>query len=123
MKRFVADIGWVAVYELGEAVRTRLFQLVLLAYVGGVAAWVWGLVEMLRSFEKSMAGTLGVPATERPGAMMQAVIEKGDLTRMLGGMIGDDNDVAALLDEPLLALWCGVASMVLLLLVLLFSSA
>lgn len=123
MRRFATDVGWVAVYELGEAVRTRLFQLVLLAYVGGVAGWAWLLVEMLKSFEASMAQTLGVPATERPGAMMQSVIDRGDLPRMLGGMIGKDTDVTALLDEPLLALWCGVASMVLLPLVLIFSAS
>ena len=41
MIRPLLDTLWVAVYELGEAVRTRLFQLVILAYLGGIGFSVW----------------------------------------------------------------------------------
>ena len=57
MKRFWSDVWWVAVYELGEAVRTRLFQLVLLAYAGGIAASGTVLVLILKAAE-----VRGIPA-------------------------------------------------------------
>ena len=58
MKRFWTDVWWVAVYELGEAVRTRLFQLVLLAYAGGIAASGTVLVLILAVAEDRLAETL-----------------------------------------------------------------
>ncbi len=112
-----------AVYELGEAVRTRLFQLVLVAYAGGIAASTWVLVELLQSLEASVAGTLGVPATERPGALMEQLRDDEQLALIVGGMAGDGADVTALLQEPVLALWTGAAAMALLPLVLTFSAS
>lgn len=112
-----------AVYELGEAVRTRLFQLVLLAYAGGIAAATWILVQMLKTFEETAASTLGVPATERPGAMMETLLTNPEVTRMVGGIVGPGTDPAKLLEEPLLGLWTGMASMALIPLVLLFSAS
>ena len=38
MRRFLADVGIVALYEVGEAVRTRLLQLLILGYTGGIGA-------------------------------------------------------------------------------------
>ncbi len=121
--RFSADVWWVAIYELGEAVRTRLFQLVLLAYAGGIGASTWVLVKILQQFERAAAETLGVPPTERPGAMMGTLLANGDLAGLIGGIVGEGNDPAALLREPLLGLWTGMASMALIPLVLLFSAS
>ncbi len=123
MARFLADVGWVGVYEVGEAVRTRLFQVVLLAYAGGIAASIWILTKILHTMESAAAVTLGVPATERPGAMLQSLVAGGDLARLLQPVVGDGNDAAALLSEPILGLWTGVASMALLPPVLLFSAS
>lgn len=124
MRRFLADVGWVAVYELGEAVRTRLFQLVLLTYAGGIGASTWILVRILGRIEEGLAGTLGVPATERPGAMMSTLLANGDLAQLVGPAVGQPDDVVAeLLREPVLGLWTGVSSMALLPLVLVFSAS
>lgn len=121
--RFAADVWWVAVYELGEAVRTRLFQLVLLAYAGGIAFSTWLFVKALSNAEEVAAGTLGVPSTARPGAMMGTFLENPDLARVVGQMAGGGTDVTELLKEPLLGLWTGVATMALLPLVLVFSAS
>lgn len=123
MSRFVADVWWVAVYELGEAVRTRLFQLVLLGYAGGIGAATWILVQILKSFEQTAAKTLGMPSTERPGAMMDTLLENGEVVRLVAGIVGSDVDATRLLEEPLLGLWTGMASMALLPVVLLFSAS
>jgi ABC-type transport system involved in multi-copper enzyme maturation permease subunit len=121
--RFSADVWWVAYYELGEAVRTRLFQLVLVAYTGGIAAATWVLVQILVQFESAVAAPLGVPTTDRPGAMMSVLLENGKLADLLGPLLGRDTDVAALLHEPILGLWTGAMSMLFLPLVLLFSAS
>ena len=94
--RFLADVRWVAVYELGEAVRTRLFQLVLLAYAGGIAASGTVLVLILKAAEDRMAETLGMPATIRPGAMMGKLLENGELA----GIISERDIVRLLGRDP-----------------------
>lgn len=124
MTRFFADVTWVAVYELGEAVRTRLFQLVLLGYSGGIVGSIWILTRILRQIERGLAGTLGVPATERPGAMMGTLLENGDVANLVGPAVGQPKDVVAeLVREPLVGVWTGIASMALLPLVLVFSAS
>jgi hypothetical protein len=121
--RFVADVYWVAIYELGEATRTRLLQLVLLAYAGGIGVATWILVQILKTLEASVAETMGVPGTERPGAMMATLLGNGQLQELLTPVVGEHTNIAALLHEPILGLWTGVASMALLPLVLVFSAS
>ena len=122
MKRFWTDVAWVGVYELGEAVRTRLFQLVLLAYAGGIGVSSWLLVEILHQLETSAAAAMGVPATDKPGAMASTLLGNGELKDLLEPIVGG-GQVDALLSRPILALWTGAAAMALLPLVLLFSSS
>lgn len=120
--RFLADVGLVALYELGESVRTRLLQLVLLAYCGGIAFAAWLFVKTLQQMEASLADSLGVPATERPGALVGRLLESGQLRDLLSGFMGEEQ-AASLLDRPLIALWTGAAAMILLPLVLLFAAS
>lgn len=122
MIRFLADVAHVARYELGEAVRTRLLQLVLLGYCGGIAFADWMFVELLGQLEASLASTMGVPATKRPGAMVGQLVKDGQLSDVFGAVVGRE-DVGPLLDRPVLALWTGAAAMVLLPLVMLFSAS
>jgi ABC-type transport system involved in multi-copper enzyme maturation permease subunit len=123
MRRFAADVWWVAVYELGEAVRTRLFQLVLLLYVGGIAGSTWFFVKLLQGAEESAASTLGVPGTERPGAMMGTFLQNAELIAFVGRFAGPAANVSELLKEPLLGLFIGMVSMALLPAVLTFSAS
>lgn len=123
MSRFGLDVLLVAAYELGEAVRTRLLQLVLLGYCGGIGMANLLFFAMLSEAERTLAESMGVPATERPGAMMAELLKNGRIEEMMGAMVGRGSDIAELLDRPVLALWTGAASMVLLPIVLLFSAS
>jgi ABC-type transport system involved in multi-copper enzyme maturation permease subunit len=122
MRQVFKDIFWVAAYELGEAARTRIFQLVILAYAAGIGAACWVLVRILSQLESAAAQTLGVPTTEKPGAMMQRLMDEGQLVELVKGITGNDAEAASLLGEPIVALWAGAAAMALLPLVLVFST-
>lgn len=117
------DVWWVAAYELGEALRTRLFQLVILAYLGGLGFANWVLVEILTEMEAGLAETMGLPPTERPGALVGELLADGRLTDLLAPMAGGRSAALELLSLPLPALWAGGAAMGLLPVVLLFTSA
>lgn len=114
---------WVAVYELGEAVRTRLFQLVILAYLGGIGFSVWLYAKILASAEAQLAETLGVPATTKPGAMLPQLLQNGDIQQWLSPFVGGDDAAHALLSQPVLGLWVGIFSMGLLPMVLVFTAS
>ncbi len=123
MMRPLADTYWVAMYELGEAVRTRLFQLVILAYLGGIGFAVWLFTEILSQAEGELADTMGVPRTSTPGAMLPELLQNGDLQDLFGPIVGGKETAAALLAQPALGLWVGVFSMGLLPAVLVFTAA
>lgn len=117
------DGAWVAVYELGEAVRTRLFQLAILAYLGGIGFASWLLARILTEMEGEIAGAMGLPNTERPGALLNELHQNGALAQLFAPMAGSRSAAEALLDTPIPALWVGGAAMGLLPVVLLFTSA
>lgn len=121
--RPLLDTLWVAVYELGEAVRTRLFQLVILAYLGGIGFSVWLFTEILSEAEARIAETLMVPATETPGALLPQLLQNGDIRDLLAPFVGGDTAALALLTQPPLGLWVGVFSMGLLPMVLVFTAS
>ncbi len=123
MIRSLLDTWWVAVYELGEAVRTRLFQLVILAYLGGIGFSVWLFTEILSEAEARIAETLMVPATKTPGALLPQLLQNGDIRDLLAPLVGGDQAALALLDQPPLGLWVGVFSMGLLPMVLVFTAS
>lgn len=120
---FLADTARVAAYELGEAARTRLFQLAILAYLSGVGFANWVFIRILREAEATVATQMGVPATERPGAMLGQLTQNGDLLELLGPLVGTRTAATALLSEPVLALWSGGTAMILLPLVLIFTAS
>lgn len=122
MTRALLDVLYVAAYELGEAMRTRLLQLVLLGYCGGVAMSNMLFFAALSQAEASLAETMGVPPTERPGALVGELVKNGQLLDLIGPVVGGGGG-SELLQRPVLALWAGAVSMVLLPLVLLFSAS
>lgn len=121
--RFWGEVFWVAVYELGEAVRTRLFQLVLLAYGGGIGGSVWVLSQILLQMEAGLARAMKLPPTEKPGAMLNTLLADGSITDLLAPMVGGEQAAKGLLTQPIPALWAGGAAMLLLPIVLLFTSS
>lgn len=123
MVRAVTDVLLVARYELGEGLRTRLFQVAVLAYLGGVGAANWLLVKILVELERSLAEGMGVPPTERPGAMMAQLTRNGDIAEVLRPLLGSKDAALALLGTPPMALWSAGAAMALLPVVLLFTGS
>jgi hypothetical protein len=121
--RFAQDVWWVAVYEVGEAVRTRLLQLVLLGYAAGIGGACWLLIRILRELEAPIAAQMGLPATERPGALMEQLLASDSLRSLVSPLADGSSAAADLLQRPLLGVWAGAASMVLLPMVLLFASS
>lgn len=108
------DILLVARYELGGATRTRLFQLVVAAYLLGLGFSVWVFTEIVGRMESALAETMGVPATRTPGAMLGQLQEDGQLASVIEGVAGSEEAARALLDQPALGLWVGGAAMFLL---------
>ncbi len=111
---FARDVWAVARYEVGEAARTRLLQVVVAAYLGGIGFAAWILVQILREMEAALALQMHVPVTETPGAMINTLRENGSLVDLLGPIVGGEDTARALLDTPVLALWIGGATMFLL---------
>ena len=87
------DTLLVARYELLRNLRTwravALCALYLTASAGGAYIFTRGLLAM----ETAAAGVLMVPATEKPGAMTDKLIERGDIEKLVGEMVSDDSDV------------------------------
>jgi ABC-type transport system involved in multi-copper enzyme maturation permease subunit len=108
------DVVAVGRYEVAEATRTRLFQLVIAGYLLGIGFADWALVQVLKEMEGALATQMGLPATERPGAMINTLRENGNLLELLRPLTGSEAAARALLDTPPLALWAGAAAMFLL---------
>lgn len=119
---FLRDVWLVAVYEAQEAVRTRLLQVALLGWAGIVVAANGLFLWVLHEIEAAMAGALGVPTTDRPGAMLGKMMEEGELDGV-ARMIGGSENVSFLLQQPILVLWAGAVMMMLLPEFLLIASA
>lgn len=111
---FLRDVAGVARYEIAEAARTRLLQVVVAGYLLGIGFAVWVLVQILREMEAALALQMHVPATETPGAMINTLRENGELLGLLRPIVGGEDAARALLDTPVLALWIGGATMFLL---------
>ena len=97
------DTLLVARFELLRNLRTwravALCALYLTATAGGAYIFTRGLLAM----ETAAAEVLMVPATEKPGAMTDKLIERGDIEKLVGEMVSDDSDVVErLMRWPLL---------------------
>lgn len=120
---FWSDVAVVAGYELAQAGRTRLLQVALLLYAAATGAAHWGFIQGLREAERSVAGAMGVPATEKPGALINKVLESEDLRQFLGSIVGSPQLLDRLIHEPVLGLWSGAVAMVLLPLLLVLGTS
>jgi ABC-type transport system involved in multi-copper enzyme maturation permease subunit len=117
--KFLRETLWVGWYETVESVRTRLFQIVILAYIGAVGASNALFVAVVKEMEEHAAEAMGVPATTRPGAMLGSLVEQGELDEMVE-FIGGNTE---LLQWHPLVLWASASGMFILPAVLTFTSA
>ena len=102
--RSIIDVGLVARFELIRAIRTwRALAMMLLygiATVGGALIFV-GLIFAL---EQTIASALGVPQTNRPGAMMAELITDDSFRSVVEAMVGKAS-VDNVITQPPLAIF------------------
>jgi hypothetical protein len=106
------DAILVARWWLARALRTRSAVAVLSVYVLTIAGGTWVFTRILLEMERAAARALMVPMTDKPGAMLDTLRERGELMSVLEGLIGDAEQAAWALDLPILssyAFWLGLA--------------
>ncbi len=100
------DTLLVARFELLRNLRTWRAIALCLLYVACTAGGAYIFVQGIGAMENAAAETLGVPATDKPGAMIERLRERGDLERMLGEMLPDQPGVVErVLDWPLMTMF------------------
>lgn len=105
MLRSLLDTLLVARFELMRALRTWRALALAVLYVIALSGATYIYVRILWFIEAGLAETLGVPMTEKPGAMMDELMDNGELQRMIREMSGTPDAVEYLLTWPLLAVW------------------
>lgn len=111
--RSLRDALLVARFEVLRAVRTwRALALVVL-YLIATAGGAWLFTELIHSLETSLAETLAVPATDRPGAMLDKLLAGDEFRRVIGSMVGSQALVDEVLRYPVLAVFHLWASLIL----------
>lgn len=108
------DAWLVARFQLLRSLRTRsaLAAASLYLLTSGGAAAVF--VRILGELENAAALSLGVPATRRPGAMLDQLRRGEDLRRIVEGLVPDPALVQWALDQPPLTVthfWVGLVVM------------
>jgi ABC-type transport system involved in multi-copper enzyme maturation permease subunit len=97
----------VASFDLGESLRSRKVLVFLVLYVVGAIASAVMFTQVLRTVEEELAAQLLVARTDRPGSLTQAVMESGELHRVLSRLIRDRDLAATLVAVPPIALLYG----------------
>ena len=105
--RRLRDAALVAGFDLFESLRSRKVLVLLALYVAGAMAAAGGFVRMLHELEGTLAEALKVSATDKPGALTDALMASEELRRALGDLVGDPSLVDALIRVPVLALFYG----------------
>lgn len=102
--RQLRDILLIAAFDLGDALRSRKVLALLVLYVAGAMAAAAGFIAMLHELEHTLAETLQVADTSRPGALSEALMQSDQLHQVLAELTGDPGLVDALVKIPLMAL-------------------
>lgn len=97
------DVALVARWWLARAVRTRSAAALVIIYTLLEAGGAYMFTQILLAMERTVARTLHVPETSKPGAMLDVLRERGELTELLEGMIGDPAAVEWALQLPVLS--------------------
>lgn len=104
------DVALIAWFELFRAVRTWRAVALLVLYAVAAAGAGYLFVQVIGLMEHALAESLGVAATETPGAMVDDLLKSEALLDLLTAMIGSREQVDRLLGVPLVAifhLWLG----------------
>lgn len=113
-RQSVRDALYVARMQIFRMRRSRTFLALCTVHTLVAAGAAWVLTRILLELERAAATALGVPQTDRPGAMLNVLRERGDLTDIVEGLVQDPERARALMDEPVLALasfWMGLGTL------------
>ncbi len=99
------DTALVARWWIARSIRTRSAAALVAVYTLLLAGGAWVFTQILLSMERSTADLLRVPKTDKPGAMLDTLKERGELREMLEGMIGDAALVEWAMGLPILSTW------------------
>lgn len=102
--RRLRDAALVAGFDLGESLRSWRVIALLVLYVGSAVASAGGFVAMLSELENTLAEQLRVSATDKPGALTEALMASEQLHQALSELTGDPSLVDSLVKIPLIAL-------------------
>ncbi len=97
----------VAAFDLFESLRSRKVIVLLTLYLAGASAAAGLFVTLLRELENTVARSLAVGTTDRPGVMTEELMRSEQLRDVLHGLVGDASLVDALISVPPLALFYG----------------
>ena len=97
----------VAAFDVFESLRSRKVMVLLTLYFAGAAAAAGLFVTLLRELENTVARSLAVGTTDRPGVMTEELMRSEQLREVLLGLVGDASLVDALIAVPPLALFYG----------------
>jgi hypothetical protein len=117
------DVLLVARFDLGESLRSRRALVTLLLHVAGSVAGAVLFTEFLRQVERAVARQLRVSGTDRPGAMTEALMRTEEVQSVIGGLVGEPDLAADLLQIPPLALFYGAYAMFVVPLLVVITSA
>ncbi|MCP4868436.1 MAG: hypothetical protein GY898_06935 [Proteobacteria bacterium] len=107
------DVALVARWWLARSVRTRSAGALVLIYTLLLAGGAWMFTKFIHSMELTLANTLRVPPTKKPGAMLDTLKERGELKELLQGMIEDPAAVEWAIQLPVLStftFWMGLGA-------------
>ncbi len=105
------DVALITRFHLLRAVRSRALMAFWALYLLVVTGADWLFTRILLEFEQKAARALGVPETDRPGAMLETLRGNGDLQELFSGLFSDADAVDRALNTPFLAvihLWIGI---------------
>ena len=97
--------------QLARAIRTRSMVVLCMAYVLSCCGGAYMFTRGIHQMEKAAARSLGVPATARPGSMLDVLQERGDIQRILESMLDNPQLVQWALELPILSVfffWFGL---------------
>jgi ABC-type transport system involved in multi-copper enzyme maturation permease subunit len=98
------DVLLVARFELLRSLRTWLALALSVLYTLIMAGVAWGFTRFLRIAENAVADGLMVPHTRRPGALLDRVLEEGQLMSVLIELVGNEELVLLWLERPILVI-------------------
>lgn len=106
-QKALRDIGVIAQHEFFDALRSRRVLIMLLLFIGGAIAGTLMFVEVLETFEVTLAKALAVAEPGKAGAMTTQLMRSPELVHMLARFLDDETLAKELVDLPPLALFYG----------------